>query len=201
MIVEISGTIGEKRTGWVVIRTSSGLGYGLDVPRETEEKLPGTGEAVRLFTHLMVREDQWRLIGFATEAERDVFLDLLEVNGVGVRGALSLMSHLGIGRLRDAVLTGDWKSLKGAPGVGAKIAQRVQLELMSRWAKSADQSPVLVPDPRPTSAEGEDEVVLALVNLGYRPEEAQLALQQVQADDEATRLRLALKALDRGRAR
>lgn len=201
MIVEIEGTIGEKWPGYVVIRTASGLSYGLDVPRETEDKLPAVGEAARLFTHLLVREDYWRLIGFATGREREVFLELLEVNGVGAKGALALMSHLGIGRLREAVLLGDWKALKGAPGVGAKIAQRVQLELMGRWAKSADPGPLLTPAEAPPTAPPEDEVISALVGLGYRMEEAQLAVKEIPSGDDATRLRLALKALDRGRTR
>ncbi len=201
MIVEIEGSIGEKRPGYVVIRTASGLSYGLDIPRETEDKLAGVGEVAHLFTHLLVREDHWRLIGFASVREREVFLDLLEVNGVGAKGALALMSHLGIGRLREAVFVGDWKALKGAPGVGAKIAQRVQLELMGRWAKSADPGQLLVPTEAPANVQPEDEVVSALVGLGYRVEEAQLAVKEIPSGDDATRLRLALKALDRGRTR
>ncbi|MCL5117067.1 MAG: Holliday junction branch migration protein RuvA [Firmicutes bacterium] len=202
MIVEIEGVVGDRRPGYVVLRTAGGLGYGLDVPRETELKIPGVGERVRLYTHLIVREDQWRLIGFSMEAERAVFLDLLEVNGVGAKGALSLMSHLGIQRLREVVLTGDWKALKGASGIGAKIAQRVQLELMGRWAKSADESPVLSPAPAAAAAApAADDVVLALVSLGYRADEAEAAVRQAVAEEPEARLRQALQALDRGRAR
>lgn len=203
MIVEIEGLVGEKRPGWVVIRTAAGLGYGLEIPRETEEQVPAVGTSTRLLTHLIVREDQWRLMGFATETERSVFLDLLDVNGVGAKGALSLMSHLGVARLREAIFAGEWQALKGASGIGAKIAQRVQLELMGRWAKNADPSPVLTPAPgaSPVTAVPQDEVVLALVSLGYRPDEAEMAVRQVEAEDEATKLRLALRALDRGRSR
>ena len=202
MIVEIEGTVGERRPGHVVVRTPGGLGYGLEVARETEMLLPGPGETVRLYTHLIVREDQWRLIGFATEAERAVFLDLLDVNGVGVKGALSLMSHLGLARLRQVILAGDWKELKGAPGIGAKIAQRVQLELAGRWAKGVEPAAVLSPVPgyeEPMAPE--DDVMVALISLGYQPGEAREALKLVVAEQPEVRLREALKALDRGRRR
>ncbi len=199
MIVEIEGVVGEKRPGFVVIRTAQGLGYGVEVPRETEQKLPALGEKARLFTHLVVREDQWRLIGFESPGERQVFQDLLNVNGVGIKGALALLSHLGVKRLRQAVLAGDWKDLKGAPGVGAKIAQRVQLELMGRWLKASEvESRFQAPA---QSSAVTDEVALALVSLGYQASEAEAALSQVSAEQPEERLRLALKALDRGRAR
>ncbi|MDA8206523.1 MAG: Holliday junction branch migration protein RuvA [Thermaerobacter sp.] len=199
MIVEIEGVVGEKRPGFVVIRTAQGLGYGVEVPRETEQKLPALGEKARLFTHLVVREDQWRLIGFESPVERQVFQDLLNVNGVGIKGALALLSHLGVNRLRQAVLTGDWKDLKGAPGVGAKIAQRVQLELMGRWLKASEVESRFQPPVQ--SAAAADEVALALVSLGYQASEAEAALSQVSAEQPEERLRQALKALDRGRAR
>ncbi len=199
MIVEIEGVVGEKRPGFVVIRTAQGLGYGVEVPRETEQKLPALGEKARLFTHLVVREDQWRLIGFESPVERQVFQDLLNVNGVGIKGALALLSHLGVNRLRQAVLTGDWKDLKGAPGVGAKIAQRVQLELMGRWLKASEVESRFQPPVQ--SAFATDEVALALVSLGYQASEAEAALSQVSAEQPEERLRQALKALDRGRAR
>lgn len=204
MIVEIDGVIGSKRPGSVVIRTSGGLGYGLDVPRETEEQLGAVGERVRLYTHLIIREDQWRLIGFYTAVEREVFRDLLDVNGVGAKGALSVMSHLGIERLRQAVLNAEWKDLKQAPGIGAKIAQRIQLELMSRWMKSAE--PGVLPGPQGISSGSSrsspqtDEVVMALVSLGYQINEAEAACALIPDDVPEERLRLALKALDRGRA-
>lgn len=202
MIVEIEGAIGERHPGYVVIHTSGGLGYGVEVPRETDERLPLPGDRVRLFTHLIVREDQWRLIGFSSGAEREVFRDLLEVNGVGIKGALSVMSHLGVDHLRQAVLTGEWKALKQAPGIGAKIAQRIQLELMSRWLKSAE--PGALPGPVGLPAAGgmperTDEVVMALTSLGYQVAEAEAAVAQVSAEAPEERLRLALKALDRGR--
>lgn len=203
MIIEISGTVGSKRPGYVVVRTAGGLGYGLDVPRETEQGIPDVGQSIRLYTHLIVREDQWRLMGFMREEERDLFLDLIDVNGVGAKAALALMSHLGVGRLQAAVLAGEWQSLKGAPGIGAKIAQRVQLEMMGRWAKSAEASPVLSPSAQPVRPTPQDEVVMALVSLGYRVDEAEAAVREVgeESGDDAARLRLALKALDRGRSR
>lgn len=203
MIVEIEGVIGDKRPGCVVIRTAGGLGYRVEVPRETEQQLGAIGERAQLFTHLVIREDQWRLMGFCTETEREVFQDLLDVNGVGIKGALAVMSHLGTDGLRQAVLSGEWKALKGAPGVGAKIAQRIQLELMGRWLKSAE--PGVMPGPAVSSRTVPgvelDDVVMALMSLGYQTAEAEAALRQVSAERPEDRLREALKALDRGGAR
>lgn len=198
MIVEIEGVIGERRPGLVVIRTASGLGYGVEVPRETEERMPPLGEWVRLYTYLLIREDQWRLMGFSSTEERQVFQDLLEVTGVGIKGALSVMSHLGVERLRQAVLSGDWKELKGAAGIGAKIAQRIQLELMGRWVKSPTAGTVAegrFPTVEPSHT---DEVITALMGLGYQLAEAEAAVRLVTADTPEDRLRAALKSLDRG---
>lgn len=201
MIVEIEGILGEKRAGYAIIRTSGGLGYGVEVPHETEMTLPNVGERTRLYTHLIIREDTWRLIGFSTEIERMVFLDLLDVNGVGVKGALSVMSHLGVERLRQVVLSGDWKELKGSPGIGTKIAQRIQLELLGRWGNSEERDALMVTAPVASASPTEDDVVSALVSLGYHLAEAQDAVRGVRADAPQERLREALRALDRGRAR
>lgn len=203
MIVEIEGIVGGQEPGLVVIQTAQGLSYGVEVPRETEDKLPARGERVRLYTHLVIREEQWRLIGFMSVEERQVFRDLLGVQGVGVKAALSLMSHLGVNALRGTVQNGEWEPLKKAPGIGAKTAQRIQLELSGRWSK----------DLSPHSAGGtgtklskaiqvpRDDVVLALMSLGYAADEAQAALAMVKSDSPQDRLRQALQALDRGRVR
>lgn len=203
MIVEIEGVVGEKQPGMVVVRTSGGLSYGVEVPGETEQHIGSLGSSVHLYTHLIVREDQWRLIGFHEITEKVVFQELLEVNGVGIKGALSVMSHLGIKGLQEAVLAGDWQTLKGAPGIGAKIAQRIQLELMGRWAKSSQALNVANAAGPPTapSTAREDEVLAALTSLGYQRLEAESVVRELSASAPEARLREALKALDRGRAR
>lgn len=203
MIVEIEGIVASRAAGLVTIRTAQGLGYGVEVPRETEQKLPDFGEMVRLYTHLLIREDQWRLIGFMSVEERQVFQDLLEVNGVGAKAALSLMSHLGVQPLRQAVLRGEWEQLKGAPGIGAKIAQRIQLELSGRWAKEFKIGTVASQDVKPSGRQDVpgDDVLVALMSLGYQADEAQAALERVNGVQTEDRLRQALQALDRGRVR
>lgn len=200
MIVELEGIVKSHRPGYVVLQTASGVGWGIDVPQETEDSLPRVGETVHLYTHLVIREDQWRLIGFASERERLTFLDLIGVNGVGIKAALSLMSHLGLDRLRQAVLTGEWKALQEAPGIGAKIAQRVQLEMSGRWSKD-DDAPARSKGQTLAAQNQTDEVLFALVSLGYGAQEAQLALDTATAQSTEERLRQALKALDRGRMR
>ncbi|AEJ41661.1 Holliday junction DNA helicase motor protein [Sulfobacillus acidophilus TPY] len=195
MIVQVAGTLTAAQPGYVIVM-AHGLGLGLDIPRETYERLPGVGSPVQLFTHLIVREDQWRLIGFATERERAVFLDLIDISGVGVKAALSVMSQLGIQGLAEAVRQGQWKLIQKAPGIGAKMAQRIQLELGTKWGGTTEvlAEPALPPDAGPV----DDEVLEALRLLGYQDGEARRALGQVTAEEATERLRQALRWLGGG---
>ncbi|MCY0897941.1 MAG: Holliday junction branch migration protein RuvA [Firmicutes bacterium] len=200
MIVGIEGIVHAKSPGYVVLRTAGGLAYGVEVPEETERMLPAEGGPVHLYTHLVIREDQWRLIGFATEHERSVFLDLIAVNGVGIKGALSVMSALGVAALERAVEAGNWKALTEAPGIGAKIAQRIQLELKTRWARHRPGGHGHLEEESPLVRQ-EDDVVLALQALGYQGREVEAVLAQLPQGTPEERLRQALRALDRGRSR
>lgn len=195
MIVELNGVLRFRSPGYCVVEVA-GVGYGLDVPRETEHRLGGVGDAVHLYTHLIVREDGWRLVGFASPDERQSFIDVLGVSGVGVKGALALLSHLGVDGLRTAVRDGRWQRLKEAPGVGPKLAQRVVLELSGKWQASPG---AVSPDgPQPGGEETGDEVVTLLVSLGYSVAEASAALKDVpEGLLPEERVREALRRLDR----
>ncbi|MDA8195199.1 MAG: Holliday junction branch migration protein RuvA [Thermaerobacter sp.] len=194
MIVELRGDVTSRQPGYCVLDVG-GVGYGVEVPRETEQALPGVGQTVRLFTHLLVREDGWRLVGFATREERQCFVDALSVSGVGVKGALALLSHLGVRGLKAAVKEGRWQQLKEAPGVGPKIAQRAVLELSSKWKGPGE---MIAPGIDPGALEEADEAMAALLSLGFSGQEAALALKDVPLDRPAgDRVRDALRRLDR----
>lgn len=195
MIYELTGRIAAKVPGEVVLNVH-GIGFGLAVSTRTEERLGAVGERAHLFTHLIVREDEWRLIGFFEAEEREGFLGLTAVNGVGPKVALAILGGLGVEQLEAAVRDGDWRRLKEVPGVGAKLAQRIQLELSSRWAlRGAEPSAGPLSEP----ANG-DPVVAGLMGLGYTAREAEEALAEVEGTlGEGERLRAALRRLDRGK--
>ncbi len=198
MIVELRGRLLSKDEESCVIDVG-GVGYGIEMSHRSLDRVGEIDQTVHVFTHLVVREDVWRLIGFATRGERQCFLDMLQVNGVGIKAGLALLGHLGVEGLHAAVGSGQWKQLKEAPGIGAKLAQRIQLELSNKWQVQLtdSSSPILesaTPDPL-------DEVLAGLLSLGYTLEESSLALKQLPGDlvDPSRRLREALRLLDRTR--
>lgn len=192
MIAELKGVIVHKDKDSCVLDVH-GIGFQVAITARTAVQMGRIGENAHLYTVLLVREDEWRLIGFSERAERKVFSDLLAVNGVGVKAALGLLGHFKLADLESIVSQGEWKSLQEAPGVGAKLAQRLQIELASRWQVEA-------PVPRPLSEDksSQDPVVEGLITLGYSAEEAWAAVRLVpEHEKDEVRLRLALKKLDR----
>src|SRR6185436_18221709 len=131
MIGRIAGTLVEKHPPQVVVMCH-GLGYELDVPMSTFYNLPRTGEPVELLTHFVVREDAQLLFGFLTAAERTAFRQLLKVNGVGPKVALSVLSGLSVDDLAAAVAAQDAARLVKVPGIGRKTAERIVLEMRDK---------------------------------------------------------------------
>ena len=163
-----------------------GVGYEIDVPMSTFYSLPATGEAVSLFTHLVVREDAHVLYGFATLEERTVFRRLIRISGVGARTALSVLSGMSVGDLSQAVALQDAVRLTRIPGIGKKTAERLLLELKGKLADVSGGA----------TQEGPSDVVNALLALGYNEKEALLAVKGQQPGlSVAEAIRGALKAL------
>ena len=177
MIGRITGTLLEKNPPQVLV-DAHGVGYEIDVPMSTFYNLPGLGEKVVLFTHLVVREDAHLLFGFATDAERKVFRQLLKVSGIGARTALSVLSGMSVGDLAQAVTLQDVGRLTKVPGIGKKTAERLLLELKG---KLGVELATAVDVNRLTSAASD--VLNALVALGYNEKEALAATRQLPADD------------------
>jgi holliday junction DNA helicase RuvA len=190
MIGRIAGTLVEKHPPQVVVM-SHGVGYELDVPMSTFYNLPRTGEPVELLTHLVVREDAHLLFGFLTANERVAFRQLLKVNGVGPKVALSVLSGLSVEDLAAAVAGQDAARLTKVPGVGRKTAERLVLELRDKLsiAAAAAGSP---------GARASSDVLNALLALGYNEREAAAAVKQLPADLPLTdAIRQALKQLSK----
>ena len=167
-----------------------GVAYEIDVPMSTFYGLPATGEAVSLFTHLVVREDAHVLYGFATLEERAAFRQLIRISGVGARTALSVLSGLSVADLAQAVALQDGSRLVKIPGIGKKTAERLLLELKGKLVEGAAT---------PSAGQHASDVVNALVALGYSDKEALTAAKSIApglAVGEA--IRAALKALAKG---
>ena len=133
MIGRLSGILLEKNPPQVLLDVQ-GVGYEIDVPMSTFYNLPGLGEKITLLTHFAVREDGHFLYGFATDAERFAFRQLLKVSGIGARTALSVLSGLSVGDLAQAVARQEIGRLVKIPGIGKKTAERLLLELRGKLA-------------------------------------------------------------------
>ena len=129
----MNGKLAAKQPPQVLVDVG-GVAYELDVPMSTFYNLPGTGEPVSLFTHLVVREDAHTLYGFATLEERAAFRQLIRISGIGARTALSVLSGLSVGDLAQAVTMQDAAPLTRVPGIGKKPAERLLLELKGNLA-------------------------------------------------------------------
>ena len=200
MIAFLRGELAAKGEDFAVIDVG-GVGYEAQVTTSDASALPGIGETVMIYTYLYVREDVIGLYGFLRRDDLTVFKQLLTVSGVGPRGALGILSALSASQLRMAILAEDVKSITRAPGIGAKTAKRLIIELKDKMnledvlENSEGEQVQAAADP----AAGK-EVVLALVSLGYSRSDALRAVKSVSGADameEEELLRQALKEIIR----
>ncbi len=189
MIGYLSGTLLEKQPPDIVVDVH-GVGYELQAPMSTFYGLPATGQAVRLFTHLVIREDAHQLFGFATGDERRMFRELIRIAGVGPRTALAVLSGLSIADLTLAVAEQESGRLTKVPGIGRKTAERLLLELKGRLAPD-----LATAAGTPAAAAGSD-ILRALLALGYSDKEARAAAAKLAPDTAVEDgIRQALKTL------
>ncbi len=218
MIGRLSGRVGYVAPDHVLIDVG-GVGYVVHVSERTRMAMPGPGEAVSLHTDLLVREDLLQLYGFQTLAEKEWHRLLMSVQGIGARASLAILGALGPDGVGRAIALGDAASIRAAPGVGPKIAQRVVNELKEKApgimamgvreaaapapaAAEGGATPVpAAPEAAPASASpgAQAEAMSALGNLGYGPAEASRAVAEAARDeagaDTAALIRAALKSL------
>lgn len=188
MIGCLKGVLIEKTPPLVLVDVH-GVGYEVEVPMSTFYNLPAIGESVTLLTQFIVREDAQLLYGFGSERERSVFRQLLKVNGVGAKSALSILSGLSVEDLTRAITLQEAGMLTRIPGVGKKTAERLLLELKDKFSLEGMDMTA-----RPKSASSD--VLNALLALGYNEREALAAVKQLPADVVvADGIRQALKSL------
>jgi Holliday junction DNA helicase RuvA len=191
VIGRLSGKLLAKHPPQIIVDVQ-GVGYEIDVPMSTLYQLPASGADVTLYTHLIVREDAHQLYGFATESERAAFRQLLKISGVGARTALAVLSGMSVADLQQAVNAQDTGRLTKVPGIGKKTAERLMLELRHKLELTG------IATPANEAVESGNDIVNALLALGYNDREAAWALKQLPAGANVTDgIRQALKLLSK----
>lgn len=213
MIGKLTGRLDYRATDHVLIDVG-GVGYMVYCSERTMAVLPGPGEAVSLFTELLVREDLLQLFGFTTLIEKEWHRLLMTVQGVGAKASMAILSTLGPDGVSRAVTLGDWSAIKAAKGIGPKTAQKVVLELKDKAPKvmamggslaaaqgevvAAPENDDVIEAVAPANASTQAEALSALTNLGYAHGDAASAVAQTAgegASDTAALIRAALKLL------
>lgn len=198
MYAYIKGELAEKNIDSIVVE-AAGVGYLIYIPTQYFDMLPDEGEDVKIYTYLCVREDAMILYGFLSKDDLEIFKLLITVSGIGPKGGLAILSTLSADDLRFAILSGDSKAISKAPGIGAKTAQRVILDLKDKLSledafekKLENQTSGAVSSMNSTV----NDAVMALNALGYSSTESLKAVSKVDITEDMDVedvLKLALK--------
>jgi len=190
VIASVRGMLVTRLPGEAVVE-AAGVGYRLTISSETLAALPRAGEQATLLAHLILRDDGMHLYGFSTQAERELFLMLIGVQGVGPKVALAVLSGGAPRELLNAIATGDTARFQAVPGIGKRTAERIIVELREKVAGRATDDIVVrrtaSDDPRTLAREG-------LLGLGFTPQEADRLLDQSGGDSPEELIQGALRA-------
>ena len=186
MIDYLRGILAEKEPGHVTVE-ANGVGYGASIPLSTYERLPAAGTEVRLLTHYYVREDAHKLFGFFSVEERLIFRQLISVSKIGPKVALNVLSGVSVQDLVTSVNRSDPTRLQKIPGVGAKTAQRLVMELKGKLGISPELSVETDGAKKAAAAPPEntvvkDEVFAAMTALGYNDKQVRRAIDRVAGE-------------------
>ncbi len=197
MYAYIKGVLAELHENYLVIE-NNGIGYQIFVPARSMDALPARGSTCKLYTHLHVREDAFLLFGFSSMDELGIFRLLINVSGIGPKGALGILSVLSADEVRFAVISDDVRTICKAPGIGQKTAKKLIIELKDKISiedafseKSAAATAAL---PTATNAV-KQEAMEALCALGYSAAEASKAVSNIAVAEDTTVEELLLLAL------
>ena len=199
MINFINGKLKEVLQDMIVVETS-GVGFGIYFPRSNFVNLPEIDSDIKVFTYMNVKEDELSLYGFLTREDREMFLRLLTVNGVGPKGALNIISTLGFSTLMKAIASEDSKLIASVQGIGAKTASKICIELGDKIRKMnfEDKLDIIKQN---NAASGKvsavkDEVAEAMIKLGFKENKAREIISKLEITGEESvsdLLKLALK--------
>ena len=199
MIGQIEGTIIEKNPPEILVEVA-GITYEILVPMSTLYQLPESGELVRLHTHFSVREDAQTLYGFFDAETKKMFRSLVRVNGVGPKMALGILSGMSVEDFVQAVRNNDSEAMVRMPGIGKKTAERLMIEMrdkMIEWGSDDDVGSDLSSQ---TKTSFTKDAEIAMINLGYKPQQAARAIAQVlkvnpEINDSEELIRFSLKSM------
>lgn len=202
MIAYVKGTVEDITEDNAVVDVG-GIGYNVRISADTAARLPGIGERVKLYTYTSVREDAIQLFGFLSKNDLDIFKKCITVSGIGPKGGLAILSVLDADSLRFAILSGDVKAITKAPGIGARTAERLILELRGKIKVEDTAIGMEIQGAQAAGAAAMDspqkrEAVEALVSLGYGQAEAAKAvnaIEGIEAMDSGAVLKAALKKM------
>lgn len=202
MIAYVKGIVADIAEDNAVIEVN-GMGYNVRISADTAARMPGVGETVKLYTYTSVREDAIQLFGFLSGNDLAVFKKCITVNGIGPKGALAILSVLDADSLRFAIMSGDVKTICKAPGIGARTAERLILELKDKIKIDDAIIDREIETTRAAAGGMEDnpqkkEAVEALVSLGYGRAEAVKAvnaIEGIESMDSGAVLKAALKKM------
>jgi Holliday junction DNA helicase RuvA len=191
VIASVRGEVLVRGAGEVVVE-SAGVGYRLSVSAHTLRTIPGPGGEARLLSHLVMRDDALQLYGFGSEPERELFLMLVGVQGVGPKVALAVLSGGSAAELTAAIAAGDASRFQAVPGIGKRTAERIIVELREKVAGAVAEEIVVrragqSDDPRALAHEG-------LVGLGFAPAEAEELLEGAAGETPEDLLAAALRS-------
>lgn len=175
MFAYISGKLVQKEPTSIVI-DANGIGYLINIPLSTYSALPANGQPAKVLIYYHVREDIQALYGFATREEKEMFLLLINITGIGPKMAITILSGASPEQFKKRVLDGDVKALTLIPGIGLKTAKRIIVELGEKLGKT--EAPLPEELISITSGSHGDEALKALLSLGYRRSEALTALRK-----------------------
>jgi Holliday junction DNA helicase RuvA len=189
MYAYIKGEIADITEDNLVLECNN-IGYNIRIPYSVAQKLPGIGATVKIYTYTSVREDAFNLFGFLSKDDLEIYKLLIAVNGIGPKGALSILSAMSADDLRFAIISGDSKAISKAQGIGNKSAERIILELkdkvkMFSIEDASDNITVSgVIAGNDMSNPARNEAIEALTALGYSPTEALKAIKQVEISED-----------------
>jgi holliday junction DNA helicase RuvA len=193
MIAYVRGTIFSKNPQSVVVDIH-GIGYQIFIPLSTFYQLPDETKTVSLYVYTHVREDILQLFGFQTETEKQVFLLLISVSGIGPKVALNILSGMGFEELLNAIVREDSDKISSIPGVGKKTSQRIILELKEKASKIAEGIEV-TPEAKLEIRDREiyEDALSALINLGYPSKAAKKAIEAALRNGHEMNIEMLLK--------
>jgi Holliday junction DNA helicase RuvA len=182
LIAYLRGKLVSKNPPEIIIDVD-GIGYSIQAPMSTFYELPKIDHEVTLLTQLIVREDSHTLYGFASDIERELFKQLLKVNKVGAKLALTILSGMSVLEFQKCIITGDYDALEKLPGVGRKMAERLLIEMKDRIKENFTDADTLQNPFDQTKLTPEVEALQALIKLGYKPNDAKRIVRKIDTDE------------------